>query len=84
LQRCIEGLPSKVGRAFMMREWLEYETPEICQQLGITRSNCNVMLFRARMRLRDCVESRWLGKASGACAGAMAPGPAYTAHGNGR
>ncbi|GIL06009.1 MAG: hypothetical protein AMXMBFR72_37470 [Betaproteobacteria bacterium] len=64
LQACLESLPGNLARAFLMREWLEYETPEICGELGITRANCNVMLFRARMRLRECIEARWLGKSS--------------------
>ena len=30
----------------MMREWLEYETDDICKELGITSTNCFVMLFQ--------------------------------------
>nr|MCU0769467.1 RNA polymerase subunit sigma [Burkholderiaceae bacterium] len=44
----------------LMREWLELETEEICTQLGISVSNCHVMLFRARVRLRECVEAKWM------------------------
>jgi RNA polymerase sigma-70 factor (ECF subfamily) len=60
LQLCLEALPGILGRVFLMRERLELETGEICQQLGISVSNCHVMLFRARVRLRECVEARWL------------------------
>jgi RNA polymerase sigma-70 factor (ECF subfamily) len=60
LQLCLEALPGSLGRVFLMREWLELETGEICQQLGISVSNCHVMLLRARVRLRECVEARWL------------------------
>lgn len=59
LQLCLEALPGSLGRVFLMREWLELETVEICQQLGISASNCHVMLFRARVRLRECVEAKW-------------------------
>jgi RNA polymerase sigma-70 factor (TIGR02943 family) len=59
LQACLACLPANHGRAFMMREWLDYETPDICASLGITAGHCNVMLFRARMRLRECVEQKW-------------------------
>ena len=62
LQRCIADLPQAQGRAFMMREWLGYDTDEICRTLGITANHCNVLLFRARMRLRECIESQWIGK----------------------
>ena len=59
LQICIDRLPPNIGRIFMMREWLELETDEICKDLAITSSNCWVMLYRARMRLRECLEMNW-------------------------
>jgi RNA polymerase sigma-70 factor (ECF subfamily) len=59
LQMCVEKLPAAMGRIFMMREWLEYETEQICKELGITSTNCFVMLHRARMRLRECLEMNW-------------------------
>jgi RNA polymerase sigma-70 factor (ECF subfamily) len=64
LQACIDQLPDNLGRVFMMREWLEIETPEICKELGISATNCGVMMFRARMRLRECLEMNWFGAAS--------------------
>ncbi len=63
LQMCIDKLPAGLARIFMMREWLDYETGEICKELGITSTNCFVMLFRARMRLRECLEMQWFGGA---------------------
>jgi RNA polymerase sigma-70 factor, ECF subfamily len=59
LQLCVDRLPAALGRIFMMREWLEYETDDICKELGITSTNCFVMLHRARMRLRECLEMNW-------------------------
>lgn len=61
LQACVDRMPAALGRIFMMREWLEYETDEICKELGITSTNCFVMLYRARMRLRECLELNWFG-----------------------
>jgi RNA polymerase sigma-70 factor (ECF subfamily) len=61
LQACVDHLPASLARVFMLREWLEYETAEICKELGITTTNCFVMLFRARMRLRECLEMNWFG-----------------------
>ena len=61
LQACIDHLPAALARIFMMREWLDYETAEICKELGITATNCFVMLYRARMRLRECLELNWFG-----------------------
>jgi RNA polymerase sigma-70 factor, ECF subfamily len=59
LQICVDRLPAKVGRVFMMREWLEKEVEEICAELGISANHCGVMLYRARMQLRDCLDRNW-------------------------
>jgi RNA polymerase sigma-70 factor (ECF subfamily) len=59
LERCMEGLPKKTARAFLMREVMGLETEEICKELAITTSNCWVLLYRARMALRECLEGRW-------------------------
>ena len=59
LQVCCDQLPPAQGRVFMMREWLELETDEICKELQITSTNLWVLLHRARLRLRDCLQLRW-------------------------
>jgi RNA polymerase sigma-70 factor (ECF subfamily) len=61
LQACVDKLPAGLGRIFMMREWLEYETDQICKEMAISSTNCFVMLHRARMRLRECLEMNWFG-----------------------
>ena len=62
LQACVDQLPASLGRIFMMREWLELETPEICKELGITATNAWVLLHRARLRLQLCLQERWFGR----------------------
>jgi len=59
LEACVQHLPGVQGRVFMMREWLELETDEICKELAITSTNLWVMLHRARLRLRDCLQQGW-------------------------
>lgn len=59
LQMCIDLLPPALARIFMMREWLELETSQICKEMKISSTHCFVMLHRARMRLRECLEMRW-------------------------
>jgi len=61
LETCLQQLPVKTARAFMMREHMGLDTEDICKELGITATNCWVMLYRARMALRLCLEGRWLG-----------------------
>ena len=59
LERCLQGLPKNAARAFMLREVMGLETGEICKELGISPSNCWVLLYRARMALRACLERSW-------------------------
>jgi RNA polymerase sigma-70 factor (ECF subfamily) len=66
LELCIERLPAKIAQIFMMREWLGLETEEICQELGVSATNAWVMLYRARMRLRECLQLNWFGQAGAA------------------
>jgi RNA polymerase sigma-70 factor (TIGR02943 family) len=63
LEACVEKLPGQQGRLFMMREWLELESDEICKELAITPTNLWVMLHRARLRLRECLQAGWFGAA---------------------
>lgn len=60
-EACMGGLPANTARIFMMREILELDTAEICSTLGISAGNCHVVLHRARMGLRLCLETRWFG-----------------------
>ncbi len=61
LEACVEQLPGQQGRLFMMREWLELDSAEICKALNISPTNLWVMLHRARLRLRDCLQLNWFG-----------------------
>ena len=62
LESCLGRLPQKTAQAFMMREHLGVETGEICKELAITPTHCWVLLYRARMALRECLEKEWFGK----------------------
>lgn len=61
LEACAEKLPAAMGRVFLMREWLELPSEEICKELGLTATNLYVQLHRARLRLRECLELNWFG-----------------------
>ncbi|WP_043316326.1 RNA polymerase factor sigma-70 [Microbulbifer sp. HZ11] len=56
---CLNGLPEQQARVFMMREFIELESDEICDQLSLSTSNLHVILYRARLRLRECLENGW-------------------------
>jgi RNA polymerase sigma-70 factor (ECF subfamily) len=59
VELCLEKLPPNTARVFMMREVMELETDEICKELTITANNLWVILYRARMALRHCLEQNW-------------------------
>jgi RNA polymerase sigma-70 factor (TIGR02943 family) len=59
LEACMEHLPGQQGRVFVMREWLELDTEEICKETGVTATNLFVLLHRARLRLRECLQVNW-------------------------
>lgn len=59
LEVCLEKLPAKTARVFMMREWLDLDTEEICKELDLSTSNLWVLLYRARLRLRECLDLNW-------------------------
>ncbi len=56
---CLEKLPPNTARVFMMREVLELDGSEICKELSITSTNLWVILYRARVALRQCLEQHW-------------------------
>jgi RNA polymerase sigma-70 factor (ECF subfamily) len=59
MEFCLEKLPPNTARVFMMREVMELESDEICKELTITANNLWVILYRARMSLRECLELHW-------------------------
>jgi len=61
LEFCLDKLPANTGRVFMMREVMELESDEICKELRITSNNLWVILYRARMALRLCLDKHWFG-----------------------
>jgi len=56
IRNCMEGLPSNQREAFVLREVEGLETGEICELLDVSSTNFGVLIFRARTRLRECLE----------------------------
>lgn len=61
LEACTDKLPPALGRVFLMREWLELSSEEICKEMGLSTTHLYVQLHRARLRLRECLELNWFG-----------------------
>ncbi|WP_298619203.1 sigma-70 family RNA polymerase sigma factor [uncultured Zoogloea sp.] len=66
-ETCLEVLPARTARVFMMREFLGLETDEICATLSLTTSHCHVILHRARAGLRQCLTNGWFGAEPASC-----------------
>ena len=66
-ETCMERLPATTARAFAMREVLGLDAAEICTRLSITRNNFHVLMHRARLCLRECIDERWFRLGGGPC-----------------
>ena len=55
---CLDAAPLRQALAFILREVEELSTEDICNVLGVTRTNLGVMLHRIRNRVRGCLESK--------------------------
>lgn len=60
-ERCLERLKPVHARIFSLKEMLGQSIDEICKELDISATNCSVILYRARMGLRRCLEIQWIG-----------------------
>ena len=59
LHACVAKLLQRTAAAFSLREMDELETGEVCEVFGISESNFWVIMHRARMSLRRCIELNW-------------------------
>ena len=61
LKQCLSGLSGRLAQIFRLRELEELSTEEICKVFNISATNLWVILYRARMLLRRCLEINWFG-----------------------
>jgi RNA polymerase sigma-70 factor (TIGR02943 family) len=59
LADCLSQLPEKWKAVFTLRIIEEMDSNEVCKELECSPSNLWVMLHRARLKLRECIESKW-------------------------
>ena len=57
-RQCLEGLSDSQRSAFILRESEDEDPDAICNVLGVNVSHLRVLLFRAKDRLRKCIEGR--------------------------
>ena len=60
LQSCMEKLPERFRAVFLLREFDGLSRDEISEKLELTSTNIGVILYRSRLALRDCLQTKWL------------------------
>ncbi len=58
-QDCLAALPARQAQAFALNEFDDQSSEQLCKILEVSASNLWVLLHRARMRLRECLEQHW-------------------------
>jgi RNA polymerase sigma-70 factor, ECF subfamily len=62
IENCSEGLSDDQRAAFYLKEVDGQTSGQICDALGVSGTNLGVLLFRARNKLRECLERKWKGQ----------------------
>jgi len=60
MEMCLAALPEKWKSVFVLKVMEEVKSDDVCKEVGCTPSNLWVILHRARLQLRECIENRWL------------------------
>lgn len=60
LQQCLIRLNDIQRMAFVMKHMDDEETDDICKELSITATNYWVIIHRAKLQLRKCMETNWI------------------------
>lgn len=60
VSQCFKNLPQRQGTALSMKEMDGETTQEICKVLNVSATNAWVILHRARVLMRKCIEAKWL------------------------
>jgi RNA polymerase sigma-70 factor (ECF subfamily) len=60
VNRGLDKLSSNARHAFVLREYDDLDTAELCEQLAVTASNAWVLLHRARTGLREHLRTHWI------------------------
>ncbi len=59
IEQCMEHLPLLQRSAFMMKVVDGEDTDVVCEALGITDVNLRQLVFRAKSKMRNCVEKNF-------------------------
>jgi len=60
LSQCLNKLPKMWASVFSLKYLEEEESESICKELNITSSNYWVIIHRAKLQMRECLEKNWI------------------------
>lgn len=60
LNRCIDKLQEKQKQLILLKLVEEEDTENVCKELNITSTNYWVIIHRAKLQLRTCLEKNWI------------------------
>ena len=58
LEACTEKMPPAMGRVFLMREWLELSSDEICKELGLSTTKATDWPTTLDAKQAQCVRAK--------------------------
>ncbi len=58
LQDCLSYLPEKQAEVFRLKNIEDLSSKEICKELTVSASNLWVIIHRAKLQLRECLEKK--------------------------
>ena len=63
LEDCISYLPDKQAEVFRLKNIEDFSSDEICKELSVSASNLWVLVHRAKLQLRECLEKKGISNA---------------------
>lgn len=62
LRDCLDALPAQQREVFQLRQVEELSAADVAQIIGCTTNHIGVLLHRARLRLRACLDGKGVGR----------------------
>ncbi len=63
LKDCLSYLPYKQAEVFRLMNMEDFSTEEVCKELSVSASNLWVLIHRAKLQLRECLEKKGIDNA---------------------
>ena len=60
LTKCLQKLPALWHSIFAMKHMDDTETKTICKELKVSNANFWVIIHRAKLHLRSCIQKEWI------------------------